>query len=45
MHDSYDEWEKMKRPPKESYTNSLSEISGRNHSMVELRRMMRDRCL
>ena len=29
--------------PRKSYTDSLIEITGRNHSMVELRRMMRDR--
>ena len=31
--------------PRKSYTDSLIEITGRNHSMVELRRMMRDRSL
>ena len=31
--------------PRKSYTDSLIEITGRNHSMVELKRMMRDRSL
>ena len=31
--------------PRKSYTDSLIEVTGSNHSMVELRRMMKDRSL